>query len=357
MFISVIGFAMSCTTRTDPYAPRINTIIELDKIEKTAETVKIPAKVIYNNDWFNVDSKPKEPFIPWTSNLLEGPDSTLYIFDFSQSRIVQLTNEGQYIRSVGGPGSGPGEFMGPNPHFIRSANLIYIPDTYGLRLQIFDLNCKHLRTINNLNLEGGLFAIGPNGSLLSSPTQSVPQVLFMILMHDSLGQPIKKIGAVHPNDDILFENNIRNHYLILANESTKFIWCLFRYSPVIRKYDYDGNFLEQIYFKSAALEKAIKDGKDYIKKFQGQKVAGGGILIFNNVFLIENGDLLINLCRHGNIRLTSDESKSRLTNKYEFLNLPPKSGEKALIPNRFRLVKIANKFYAYDEKGIVIKQE
>ncbi|RAV14873.1 6-bladed beta-propeller [Paenibacillus contaminans] len=90
-------------------------------------------------------------FIP--TDVCVAPNGDIYIADgYGQHYIHQYTADAAYIRSWGGLGNGVGEFL--SPHGI-SVNIrsgepeLYIADRGNHRIQVFTLDGKHKRFIDN----------------------------------------------------------------------------------------------------------------------------------------------------------------------------------------------------------------
>jgi hypothetical protein len=56
--------------------------------------------------------------------ILEDEAGNVYVLDSQLSEIVVFSPDGEYLRTIGGEGEGPGEFRGANDMFIRSDGLI-----------------------------------------------------------------------------------------------------------------------------------------------------------------------------------------------------------------------------------------
>ncbi len=71
-----------------------------------------------------------------------------YISDgYINSRVAKVDKDGNWIKSWGGPGSGPGQFNTPHSIASDAQNRIYVADRGNGRIQVFDTDGKFLREI------------------------------------------------------------------------------------------------------------------------------------------------------------------------------------------------------------------
>ncbi|MDH6083913.1 scytonemin biosynthesis PEP-CTERM protein ScyF [Umezakia ovalisporum] len=82
----------------------------------------------------------------------------LYVSDFSADIIKVYNPEGEQIKTIGSPGSGPGEFLGPGGLIISdNTGKIYINDQYNGRVQVLDPNGEFLFAFGITGSEPGQF--------------------------------------------------------------------------------------------------------------------------------------------------------------------------------------------------------
>jgi len=351
---SLLLISISCTQKHDSSPTPSTTTIDLDEADKTVEKINVPVKVIYNNEWFESDPKLISSFIPFTRNIMEGPDSTLWVSDFANNRIVKLSADGAFIRSIGGPGSGPGEFMTLFGTMRRSDKYIYIPDTQGLRLQLFDFNFKYIRTIKNTLVESGNFFVTPSDHYFSTqPMLDIPHVPYMISMYDSLGNMVKRIGEINSRANFIIENNWRKFYYIVVNEKSNEIWCIFKFLPYIWKYDHKGRLIEEIKFTSKSLDEHYRK-RDEIVKRGGTPGMDGGYVLLDYPQLYEE-KLFLNVPTHGMVQISYIGLHSKINKLYNVIGLNDDILKRAN-SSRYLLRKINGKMYGFVEKGIIIRE-
>ncbi len=83
-----------------------------------------------------------------------GPDNDLLITDTGNQRILQVTENGEYVRSIGRSGDGPGEFRTPvDVLYDRDNSHLMVLDRSQLRLSMFLCSGDSLKFIQRLPAE------------------------------------------------------------------------------------------------------------------------------------------------------------------------------------------------------------
>jgi len=96
------------------------------------------------------------------TDIAVSPNGDIYTADgYGQSYIHQYDSKGQYIRSWGGYGSEPGQFIQPHGISVdtrRDEPEIYVADRGNNRIQVFSLDGQYKRLIKgNMNLPCSFF--------------------------------------------------------------------------------------------------------------------------------------------------------------------------------------------------------
>jgi hypothetical protein len=68
-----------------------------------------------------------------------GPDGTIYISDgYVNSRVAKISKDGEWLKSWGKRGKGPGDFNTPHSIAADAKGNIYVADRANRRIQVFD---------------------------------------------------------------------------------------------------------------------------------------------------------------------------------------------------------------------------
>jgi len=95
---------------------------------------------------------PKPPLPPVDGSFRQVTDmawdaqGNTYISDgYINSRVAKITRNGDWVKSWGEPGSGPGQFSTPHSIALDNAGNVYVADRGNRRIQVFDSDGKYLR--------------------------------------------------------------------------------------------------------------------------------------------------------------------------------------------------------------------
>jgi streptogramin lyase len=104
-----------------------------------------------------------------------APNGDIFVADGhepdSNNRIVKLARDGSFIKSWGGSGSGPGQFLVPHALALDSRGRLFVADRDNNRIQIFDQEGVLLDAWMQFGRPSGLF-IDASDTLFVSDNQS-----------------------------------------------------------------------------------------------------------------------------------------------------------------------------------------
>lgn len=76
-----------------------------------------------------------------------GPDGSIYVADFDLDRIQQFSESGEFLLSWGSSGDGDDQFDSPNGLAVDEAGNVYVADFYNKVVKVFDAEGDFLRTV------------------------------------------------------------------------------------------------------------------------------------------------------------------------------------------------------------------
>lgn len=85
-----------------------------------------------------------EPF-NMPTGVAVSPSGSVFVSDgYGNYRVQKFSSDGQYVKSWGGPGRGPGEFNLPHYLDVDESGNVYVCDRENGRIQVFDEDGKYL---------------------------------------------------------------------------------------------------------------------------------------------------------------------------------------------------------------------
>ena len=115
-------------------------------------------EVNVDGEFFGPGDGPGQFKEPW--GVCAGPNDSLYVSDFGNSRIEKFTQDGQFLQVIGSKGNDkdqkPGTFNQPSGIYVDPDGFLYVCDTFFHRIQKFDSQGKFVKTWSH-----GFF--GPKG--------------------------------------------------------------------------------------------------------------------------------------------------------------------------------------------------
>jgi hypothetical protein len=145
--ISALMILVSCQRQKSEWK---GTIEEEDGVK----VIKNPGEPLYGEIKFELEEdlsigneEDENYFFYKVWHMAVDKQGDIYVVDDGNTRIQVFDKQGQYLRTIGRRGQGPGEFRSPGGVFINDLNgEIYVPDLRSIK--VFASNGDYLRTIS-----------------------------------------------------------------------------------------------------------------------------------------------------------------------------------------------------------------
>jgi hypothetical protein len=108
----------------------------------------IPSKVIFEPECIAGASEDTEKSFSQVTSLVVDNDGTIFALDFKEQKIKVFDNEGQFIRSFGEKGQGPGELQMASGIHLSPAQELVVEDGLSKKLVYFNKEGKYIRDIS-----------------------------------------------------------------------------------------------------------------------------------------------------------------------------------------------------------------
>lgn len=91
------------------------------------------------------------------SEVATDPNNNLYVVDTYNHRVQAFNASGNFIRSFGSEGSGPGQLLFPADVAVNSNGVVFVLDNGNNRIQVFDANGSWIKSIGGAGSKQGQF--------------------------------------------------------------------------------------------------------------------------------------------------------------------------------------------------------
>ena len=170
LFISVFTIFISCEKQKTGWKGKIEEV-------EGVTVVKNPKKPMYSENIFNLneeisigEAKGKEEYMfSQIRSVAVDDEENIYILDYKEAHIKVFDKNGEFIKTIGRKGQGPGEMGRPIFIQITPQEEVMVLDPVGRRLVFFSLDGKYLRQISTARIPNPLDSIkmDPVGNLIA----------------------------------------------------------------------------------------------------------------------------------------------------------------------------------------------
>ena len=147
-------------------------------IEEGVRVIQNPAHSLYGKIHFRLEedlsigSEEDENYmfyLVW--HIAVDKKGNIYVVDWGKKHVQMFDDRGQYIRTIGRQGQGPGEFGSPDGVFVIDINReIYVPD--GFSIEVFSATGDYKRTII-LKTYNRSYCISPGGVIIGETDKHI----------------------------------------------------------------------------------------------------------------------------------------------------------------------------------------
>lgn len=150
-----------------------------------------------------------------------GPNGQIFVAEYTNDRVMVFSGDGEFVRSIGRAGEGPGEFRHPTAMAWDGNDRLWVAEGIRRPYQVFDSSGAYQksvpRPIRSLpNLQHPL--VWESTGTFVEETGDDEQVVYLRV--DTLGQPVDT-AAVLPLPDLL--RSFRNRIVLRSWESARFV--------------------------------------------------------------------------------------------------------------------------------------
>ncbi|MCP2604701.1 6-bladed beta-propeller [Candidatus Aminicenantes bacterium AH-873-B07] len=109
-----------------------------------------------------IGNETSDHYIFGSINGIEVNDKYIYVLDAKMARVQVYDLKGNYIKTIGRKGNGPGEFLIPNAFHLSKNGNIYVWDLMRGRMVVFDKEGNYKKDIISKKISAGKFYVDEN---------------------------------------------------------------------------------------------------------------------------------------------------------------------------------------------------
>jgi hypothetical protein len=126
----------------------INGVQVVENPEKPKSPGDIPTKLVLEEDFKIGDSEVDEEMIAQVTFFAVDENESIYALDWKANNIKVFDRNGQFVRTIGKQGQGPGEINFPSGLLITPENELMVEDAGNRRLAYFTLEGEFIRNVS-----------------------------------------------------------------------------------------------------------------------------------------------------------------------------------------------------------------
>ncbi len=204
------------------------------------DSVKGKIQLTLLRTWGGDEIDDVNQFFRYPMDIVIGKDGLVYICDFGNHRIQVFDEAGNYKRTIGRRGEGPGDLMNPFRLAVDiHGNLIVVDQSY-CRIQFLTTDGKYITDFKVLDgWIRGLQASSKKDEIVISIPKKTFSSRKLLFIYDKKGKPVREIGQyAHKKKELAESESVS--FTIDRFDS---LYTVFSATPYLLKYSYTGDLL------------------------------------------------------------------------------------------------------------------
>lgn len=174
-----------------------------------------------------------------------GKDGQFYILDTGNKRIQVFNSERKYVRSLGRPGQGPGEYSRPIELAIDANDNLYIGDESTSKIYKLSNMGAYIGGFSIINNGFYRFALRSDAKIILPNWSSSIISDDMFFIYDESGKIINGIGKI-AKDDLDLPLRTLKYNAFFATDLDMNCYVIFLWRPLLQKYSATGKLIYEI---------------------------------------------------------------------------------------------------------------
>lgn len=221
-------------------ADKIPAILVRNTLEETeAGFGKLKLQLI--REWGGDSEQDEYKYFKLPNQILVQEKKLVYVCDMENNHIKVFTYDGQYLRTIGRHGRGPGDLYWPGSMALSPLGNLWVHELGGRRIQCFDPQGKSIQIFKALDVSR-LIGVSSNDNLVIYNHFDMINSGSLVKILSAKGEIINTIGTYHDP----YKNPYISEPLLFKTDIQDSIYALNTWVPVIRKYNSKGQMVMAI---------------------------------------------------------------------------------------------------------------
>ncbi|MCP5107182.1 MAG: hypothetical protein GY950_27595 [bacterium] len=232
VFLTTIIFVLFDFVNAGDRASLVHNTLDDIKVCKS----KLKLKLV--RVWGGADEKDEHKFFETPQRVAVDKNGLVYICDEHKHCVKVFKDSGEYVRTIGQKGRGPGDLYGPISIALSPGGDLVVHENSGWRIQRFSPDGKSKGIIKS---QGMIFWIGVTSKdqLVVYDAEKTFRSKKIISICNNEGKTIRQIGTYH----FQAKSYRGSEHLVFAMDSSDNIYVANVSTPVIRKYSPEGRLI------------------------------------------------------------------------------------------------------------------
>ncbi len=145
----LVSLALPSCQKSTPASPESS--FPLSVVDWQAENFGQLSDILEYTECIELENTPEAAFS--TIDCIVCQDDRYFIFDkYGSNKLLMFDDRGRFVRQIGRPGHGPGEYVRLESFSIRN-DTVFALDANGQKILVYDIDGQHLRDIRIADLD------------------------------------------------------------------------------------------------------------------------------------------------------------------------------------------------------------
>lgn len=213
---------------------------------KDIENAEGRLRLSLSRTWGGDEADDEKQFFRMPTDIKINANNQVYIVDNESHQITVFKRNGEYIRTIGRRGQGPGDFLHPISVFFLQDQKLAVCETGNRRIQVLTPEGKSLKVYRfTSNFVPSQIQLTPEGHILAIDYERAYKTGKILTYGKVGGKTEMEIGGVlrkgnHYEDYEAFDFIADSHY----------VWISYSFTPLYRKYSISGKLIQSVTFEA-----------------------------------------------------------------------------------------------------------